>query len=33
MVLLSSNHSYSQIVYPETAKDKIVDTYFGTEVK
>ena len=32
MVLLS-NHSSSQIVYPVTAKDKVVDTYFGVEVK
>jgi len=33
MVLLSSNHSNSQIVYPATAKEKVVDTYFGVEVK
>ena len=33
MVLLSSNHSNSQIVYPVTAKDNVVDTYFGIEVK
>ena len=32
MVLLSSIHSFSQIIYPLTAKDKVVDTYFGVEV-
>jgi len=33
MVLFSSIHSNAQIVYPLTAKDNVVDTYFGIEVK
>ncbi|MDP4238043.1 MAG: prolyl oligopeptidase family serine peptidase [Bacteroidota bacterium] len=33
MILLSSNQSNSQIVYPVTAKEKVVDTYFGIQVK
>lgn len=33
MVLLSSALSHSQIVYPVTAKDNVVDTYFGVQVK
>ena len=33
MILLSSSHSNSQIVYPLTAKDNVVDIYFGVEVK
>jgi len=32
MVLLSSNYSNSQIVYPKTLKDNVVDTYFGEKV-
>lgn len=31
MVLLS-NHSNCQIIYPKTAKDNVVDTYFGVKV-
>jgi prolyl oligopeptidase len=33
MVLLSTTHSSSQIVYPETVKKMVVDTYFGTDVQ
>jgi len=33
MILLSSNYSNSQIVYPKTAKGNVVDTYFGVQVK
>jgi len=33
MVLLSSGHSSSQIIYPVTVKGNVVDTYFGVEVK
>jgi len=33
MVLLSTFHSNSQIVYPVTVKENVVDTYFGVDVK
>ena len=33
MILISSSHSSSQIVYPVTVKENVVDTYFGIEVK
>ena len=32
MAFLSSNNSNSQIIYPQTAKGKVIDTYFGVEV-
>src|ERR1035437_1208436 len=33
MILISSSHSNSQIVYPVTVKENVVDTYFGVEAK
>ena len=33
MILISSSYSFSQIVYPVTVKDNVVDTYFGVKVK
>jgi len=33
MTFLSSNYSISQIIYPPTAKVKVVDTYFGVKVQ
>ena len=32
MILLSSTQSSAQISYPATAKEKVVDTYFGVQV-
>ncbi|MEI8085532.1 MAG: prolyl oligopeptidase family serine peptidase [Paludibacter sp.] len=33
LLLMLSSNSFSKIVYPVTAKDDVVDTYFGVQVK
>ena len=33
MALLSSIHSANKINYPKTAKEKVIDTYFGAKVQ
>ncbi|MDD4971404.1 MAG: prolyl oligopeptidase family serine peptidase [Paludibacter sp.] len=32
MILVSSNYSKSEIIYPETVKENHIDTYFGVDV-
>ena len=33
LLLMFSSNSFSKIIYPVTAKDNVVDTYFGVQVK